>query len=83
MDDTDRLDLVARVRAQARLDAIRLGPAAPVALDELGLEPGLLRKRVEGAAKAMATGADVKNKASLANPECLDEYATLDGRSAL
>ena len=36
-------------------------------------------KRVEGAAKAVATGGEVKNRASLANPECLAQFATLDG----
>ncbi|MEJ2021813.1 MAG: hypothetical protein P8X43_07175 [Maritimibacter sp.] len=36
-------------------------------------------KRVEGAAKAMATGGEVKNKASLANPECLEQFARLEG----
>lgn len=35
-------------------------------------------KRVEGAAKAMATGGEVKNRASLANPESLAQYAALD-----
>lgn len=39
-------------------------------------------KRVEGAAKAMASGNDVKNKASMLNPECLDEYATLKEKTA-
>jgi acetoacetyl-CoA synthetase len=34
-------------------------------------------KKVESAAKAMASGAPVKNLASLANPECLAEYAQL------
>ncbi len=36
-------------------------------------------KRVEGAAKAMATGGEVKNKASLANPKCLEQFACLEG----
>ena len=41
----------------------------------------LNNKRVEGAAKAMVTGGEVKNKASMANPECLDEYAALQEKS--
>lgn len=40
-------------------------------------------KRVEGAAKAMATGGEVKNQASLANPESLVEFATLDQKTPL
>ncbi|WP_420859635.1 acetoacetate--CoA ligase [Marivivens marinus] len=40
-------------------------------------------KRVEGAAKAMATGGEVKNQASLANAGCLQEYATLGQKAAL
>ncbi len=34
-------------------------------------------KRVEGAARASAAGKPVKNLASLANPACLDDYATI------
>lgn len=40
-------------------------------------------KRVEGAAKAVATGLTVKNRASLANESCLAEYGELSGRAAL
>lgn len=35
-------------------------------------------KRVEGAARAVVAGGTVKNRDSLANPECLDEYHKLD-----
>ncbi len=35
-------------------------------------------KRVEGAARTVIEGGIVKNIGSLANPECLDEYRTLD-----
>ncbi|MBP2076554.1 acetoacetate--CoA ligase [Oceanobacillus polygoni] len=38
-------------------------------------------KKVEGAVRSIARGHEVKNKASLANPECLREYATLAERS--
>lgn len=40
-------------------------------------------KRVEGAARAVATGLVVKNRASLANAFCLVEYGELSGRVAL
>ena len=40
-------------------------------------------KRVEGAARAMAAGAEVKNKSSLANPESLGLYAILKSEVAL
>lgn len=35
-------------------------------------------KRVEGAARAVVSGTEVRNRASLANAECLDEFANLD-----
>ena len=35
-------------------------------------------KRVEGAARTVIEGRAVKNIGSLANPECLDEYRSLD-----
>eukprot|EP00130_Batrachochytrium_dendrobatidis_P008303 XP_006683178.1 hypothetical protein BATDEDRAFT_14998 [Batrachochytrium dendrobatidis JAM81] len=38
-------------------------------------------KKVEGAVRSIVRGQEVKNKASLANPECLREYATLAERS--
>jgi len=38
-------------------------------------------KKVEGAVRSIIRGQEVKNKASLANPECLDEYAVLVERS--
>ena len=40
-------------------------------------------KRVEGAVRAMVSGLDVRNKASLANASCLEEYGELAGREAL
>lgn len=39
-------------------------------------------KRVEGAARTVIEGGIVKNLGSLANPECLDEYRTLDRGAA-
>ena len=38
-------------------------------------------KKVEGAVRSIVRGQEVKNKASLANPQCLEEYATLAERS--
>ncbi|WP_102345166.1 acetoacetate--CoA ligase [Bacillus sp. Marseille-P3661] len=40
-------------------------------------------KKVEGAVRSTVRGQEVKNKASLANPECLEEYAVLSERSYL
>ena len=40
-------------------------------------------KRVEGAARITVNGGKVKNLGSLANPECLGEYATLSREHAL
>ncbi|MEM6461083.1 MAG: acetoacetate--CoA ligase [Pseudomonadota bacterium] len=39
-------------------------------------------KRVEGAARTVASGGQVKNLGSLANPGCLDEYRTLKREDA-
>ncbi len=39
-------------------------------------------KRVEGAARTILEGGVVKNMGSLANPECLDEYRSLDRSAA-
>lgn len=38
-------------------------------------------KKVEGAVRSIVHGQDVKNKASLTNPECLEEYASLTDRN--
>ncbi|MEH7378858.1 acetoacetate--CoA ligase [Bacillus sp. JJ1533] len=40
-------------------------------------------KKVEGAARSSAVGQPVKNKGSLINPECLEEYSSLSERSFL
>lgn len=38
-------------------------------------------KKVEGAVRSIVRGQDVKNKASLANPGCLEEYVSLTERN--
>lgn len=38
-------------------------------------------KKVEGAVRSILHGQDVKNKASLANPGCLEEYLTLNKKN--
>ena len=40
-------------------------------------------KRVEGAARAVINGGDVKNLDSIRNPECLTEYGTMQRENAL
>jgi len=40
-------------------------------------------KRVEGAAKAVVSGLEVKNKDSLANPASLSAFAALQREAAL
>ncbi|MDC0738918.1 acetoacetate--CoA ligase [Cognatishimia sp. SS12] len=40
-------------------------------------------KRVEGAARTMINGGQVKNLGSIANPDCLSEYASLSRDTAL
>ncbi|MEM7445993.1 MAG: acetoacetate--CoA ligase, partial [Pseudomonadota bacterium] len=40
-------------------------------------------KRVEKAVKSVVAGEPVKNRSSLINPECLDEYASLERSQAL
>ncbi|WP_010677618.1 acetoacetate--CoA ligase [Bacillus timonensis] len=40
-------------------------------------------KKVEGAARSSAIGQPIKNKGSLTNPECLEEYSSLRERSFL
>jgi len=70
------IDLATRIRSMLRNEC---SPRhVPVEIFRVAEVPYTISgKRVEGAAKAMATGGEVKNKASLANPACLDEYATL------
>jgi acetoacetyl-CoA synthetase len=56
-------------------------PAAIYAVDDIPYT--INGKRVENAARAAASGLEVKNKASLANAECLAHYASLDRGAAL
>ncbi|MBO6853609.1 MAG: acetoacetate--CoA ligase [Marivivens sp.] len=57
---------------------------APAAIYTVADIPYTLNnKRVEGAARSMVVGEEVKNKASLGNAACLDEYGELNGRVAL
>lgn len=56
-------------------------PAAVFQIDDVPYT--LNGKRVEGAVKATFCGLEVKNTASLANPECLDQYAALAEGQAL
>lgn len=56
----------------------------PAAIYTVGAVPYTISgKRVEGAAKSAALGEEVRNKASLANPESLGDYAGLSQREAL
>jgi acetoacetyl-CoA synthetase len=55
----------------------------PAAIYTVGAVPYTISgKRVEGAAKSTALGQEVRNKASLANPESLADYADLSTREA-
>ncbi len=71
-------DLAKRLRVKLRDEC---SPRhVPAAIYQVAEVPYTINsKRVEGAAKAMAMGGEVKNKASLANPECLEEFARLEG----
>lgn len=72
------IDLATRIRSMLRNECSpRHVPVEIFAVSEVPYT--ISGKRVEGAARAMATGGEVKNKASLVNPACLDEYATLSG----
>jgi acetoacetyl-CoA synthetase len=68
--------LVQRLRAQVRKQA---SPRhVPHAIHAVSAVPYTINgKRVEGAARAVVSGAAVKNLGSLANPECLAEFAAL------
>jgi len=68
--------LIKRIRAEIRQKA---SPRhVPRRIFQVGAVPYTLNgKKVEGAAKATATGAPVKNVGSIINPECLAEYAAL------
>ncbi|PID36667.1 MAG: acetoacetate--CoA ligase [Rhodobacterales bacterium] len=69
-------ELAKEVRAKLRAEC---SPRhVPAAIYEVTAVPYTINhKRVEGAAKATATGGEVKNKASLSNPEALEEYKAL------
>ena len=75
-------DTIRRLRADIRTQAsprhvparIHLVSAIPYTING---------KRVEGAARTAINGGTVKNRGSLANPECLAEYAALKREDAL
>ena len=56
-------------------------PAAIYAVSDIPYT--LNGKRVEGAARSVVAGTEVRNIASLANPECLTQYAALSLEGAL
>jgi len=68
--------LIKRIRSEIRQKA---SPRhVPRRIFQVGAVPYTLNgKKVEGAAKATATGSPVKNLGSIINPECLAEYAAL------
>lgn len=75
-------DLAQEIRASLRAECSpRHVPAAiyPVA----DIPYTLNGKRVEAAARASATGGKIPNRQSLANAQCLDEYAQLSAREPL
>ncbi|MBK5933618.1 acetoacetyl-CoA synthetase [Rhodovulum imhoffii] len=75
-------DMIKRLRSQIRTQASpRHVPARihPVQ----GVPYTINGKRVEGAARTVINGGKVKNLGSIANPECLAEYATLKREEAL
>lgn len=75
-------ELASSIRSMLRKECSpRHVPAAIYAVSDIPYT--INGKRVEGACKAMMCGAEVKNKASLANPDCLNEYARLDEGAAL
>ena len=75
-------ELAASIRATLRQEC---SPRhVPAAIYPIADVPYTLNgKRVEGAAKAMYCGRDVKNRASLANPGSLGQYAELAAGKAL
>ncbi|WP_394199228.1 acetoacetate--CoA ligase [Litoreibacter albidus] len=75
-------DLVALLRKQIRAEASpRHVPARVHVVADIPYT--INGKRVEGAARTALAGGAVKNLGSLANPECLDEYRTLDRKASL
>jgi acetoacetyl-CoA synthetase len=68
--------LIERLRAEVRLKA---SPRhVPRRIHQVSAVPYTINgKRVEGAARSTVAGVPVKNLGSLANPQCLDEYAAL------
>jgi acetoacetyl-CoA synthetase len=90
-DDDEEIVLCVKLQSNARLDA-SFAQAVRQKIRELAsprhvphrihavtaIPYTLNGKRVEGAARAVLTGGVVKNRDSLANPECLDEYRKLD-----
>ena len=74
--------LVERLRAEIRVFASpRHVPARVHAVS--GIPYTINGKRVEGAARTTVNGGMVKNLGSLANPECLQEFANLKREDAL
>lgn len=75
-------DLAREIRARLRQECSpRHVPAAIYVVSEIPYT--INGKRVEGAARAVAAGQEVRNIASLANPDCLAEYAGLSAGAAL
>lgn len=75
-------DLVALIRSRIRRDA---SPRhVPARVHPVGAVPYTINgKRVEGAARTSVAGGVVKNLGSIANPDCLAEYALLKREDAL
>ncbi|WP_334194879.1 acetoacetate--CoA ligase [Pararhodobacter sp.] len=75
-------DLAQAIRARVRAECSpRHVPAAIYAVADIPMTVN--GKRVEGAARSIVAGQVVANLASLANAECLAEYAALSERTAL
>jgi acetoacetyl-CoA synthetase len=75
-------DLVKAIRTRIRAEASPRHVPARVHLVG-GIPYTINGKRVEGAARTTVNGGKVKNLGSLANPECLAEYAALRREEAL
>ncbi|WP_226036049.1 acetoacetate--CoA ligase [Aquibacillus saliphilus] len=72
--------LVSRIRSDVRKKASpRHVPRRIYVVDDVPYTNN--NKKVEGAVRSTVRGELVKNKASLANPECLEQYASLSERS--
>lgn len=75
-------DLAQAIRARLRAECSpRHVPGAIYCVSDIPMTVN--GKRVEGAARSMAAGRAVANLASLANAECLAEYADLANRTSL